>query len=61
VRVAAARPGRRGCGRNGGGVPVSLLVVGGRVCELCPAGSTGRPWPLELWPWPFVASRTGRG
>jgi hypothetical protein len=47
-------------GRNGGEVPVSLLVVGGRVCELCPAGSTSRPWPLELWPWPSVASRIAR-
>jgi hypothetical protein len=36
---------------------LSLLVVGGLVCEPCRAGKTSKPWPLVLWPWPSVASR----
>ncbi len=49
----AARGGQRpdkvhvDVGRNGGEVPVSLLAVGVRVCETCPAGSAGKPWPSE--------------
>ena len=45
AQSAAARPGPRGGGRNGSEVQESPLVVGVCVCELCPSGTAGRPWP----------------
>jgi hypothetical protein len=48
VKAAAARPGPRGGGRNGGEVQESLSVVGVCVCELCLAGTAGRPWPAVM-------------
>jgi hypothetical protein len=45
VKAVAARPGPHGGGRNGGEKQGSPLVVGVCVCEPCPSGTAGRPWP----------------